>query len=576
MSMAPELLAMRAVNQYRKRDIVGYLGVRLYLRSICAVRDRWAREVSTFLATHVAKPMYHESLHFKERDHRTNEIVHRRVCIPTPNDILAESALFDACSKCGNSFLTAPMVYSYQLASGKERWGVFIPYFYGFKKRHRDIADAARQAKNDSVVYTDIRKFYPSITYERALAAWMSASKGSGLPNKYVLLGRNMLKGNRDFCSDAEQGVLTGPMFSHLIANLVFRSIDEKMTEAIPNGYFRYVDDIALVGSRADVMQAEQKLNDLLDQSGFEVHPKKRFEISADEWLKGENDFNDESDSISWKTFIGKMKRLLVYKPELTEEITSLLSKNGFRIRPLNYSSAINDQHYLARLRFLITKVWVRKSIYRATPAILVHEAKQLNERYMHAFWDWVNKKADNKYEQKRRIHGLRRYASKLIYLAAPEDLSRIAEVLLCIPEMEIYGVIFDAIDSGNVSKLVLYGADVAYAAVCPLLITHQSVICDINLPTDAVRQAIAILNLYGLKIRIRGAELSKNEMNQFCEWKSDWSVSEDEEYSYFDELASLHGFSSQSLHQEILSSAFDVNDDMISDIAELLDNYAS
>lgn len=45
--MRPQLLALRAANQYRTRDIMAYLGLRYYFANQCASRDRWAEEVSS-------------------------------------------------------------------------------------------------------------------------------------------------------------------------------------------------------------------------------------------------------------------------------------------------------------------------------------------------------------------------------------------------------------------------------------------------------------------------------------------------------------------------------------------------
>lgn len=576
MGAYPETLSIRAVNQYRKRDIMGYLGLRLYLNNTCAVRDRWARDVATYLAYHSHAPLYHESWHYKEHDEVTNEIIHRRLCIPTPNDIMAESALLEECAKIGEGFRSSSAVYSYQLSKGKEREGIFIPYFYGFKKRHRAIASAAKKNPDGVVVYTDIRKFYPSISYELALNTWIAVSKENGLASHHIEFGSKLLQRGKNICSASEKGILTGPMFSHLIANLIFSSIDDEMAKALPEGYFRYVDDIALVGSRNDVHQAEKILSELLDRIGLSLHEGKRLEVSTKEWLVGEDDFGDERDRISWKTFIGKMKRVLVFKPELTEVITSTLNEAGIRIRPMNYTSAVNEQFYLHRLKFLISKVGVRRSIHRATEIVFLNEAKELQRRYTSQFWDWVDAPVTNQYGRKRRIHGLRRYVSKLIYLADPQDLPAIVEALEGIPELVLHKVILDAISSGDISTLVLYGADAAHSAVHPLIAAHESVICKTSASNNATQQAIAILEVHGLEIHWTEESSNNHPIIEFCKGKGDWPLIQGEPRSYFDELTSLHGYDNHCRYQAILSSAFDVNEDMISDVSQLLSNYAS
>jgi len=572
MRAKPETLAIRAANQYRRRDIIGYLGLRYYLDNVCAVRDRWANEISTLLAQYEDHPVYHESWHFKEWSEETKKIEHRRLSLPTPNEILAETAILDACSRAGGAFKTASSVYSYQLATGNEKTGVFFPYFVGFKKRHNDIADAARKYPDGIVVYTDIRKFYPSISHDMALHAWEKSAGEGALNSKYIELGRKLLEGHKLFCNEDEQGILTGPMFSHLIANLVLRPVDESMDQILPNGYFRYVDDIAMVGSRDDVELAEKTLDNLLDQlGGLRINTKKRLEVSTREWLLGENDFADEKERVSWKTFIGKMKQLLVAKPELTEEITINLNHAGFRIRPIDYSNAVKAQSYLTRLHQLSKYGWFRKVQYRANPQTLLNEAGILRTRYTKDFWDLFDRPVSNKYGHKRRIHGLRRYASRLIYLADPRDLPSIAEALSEVPEMKLFEVVFNAISSGDVSELVLYGANATHSAVYPLLATHESVRCSVEKDFPEVRQAKAILKAHGLPVCSREEELLNDDITRFCDWTSGRGRDTAKKMTYFDELASLHGVNSTCRHQDILFTAFDTNEDLISDISELL-----
>jgi len=39
--MSDSILAIKALNQYRKRDVIPYLGLRYYLDNTSARRDRW-------------------------------------------------------------------------------------------------------------------------------------------------------------------------------------------------------------------------------------------------------------------------------------------------------------------------------------------------------------------------------------------------------------------------------------------------------------------------------------------------------------------------------------------------------
>ena len=115
--MRPGLLAVRAVNQYRNRDILAYLGLRYYLENMFALSNTWAKNVSTHLVDTRTLPIYFRSYHFKKIDE--NSIVYRSIFIPGPNEALAETALLYECSKY-SAFNSLKNVYSYQFPKLKD------------------------------------------------------------------------------------------------------------------------------------------------------------------------------------------------------------------------------------------------------------------------------------------------------------------------------------------------------------------------------------------------------------------------------------------------------------------------
>src|SRR5574341_803706 len=116
--MRPETLAVRAVNQYRRRDIVAYLGLRYYLENEAAKRDVWAKNVSTHLVNGRVAPIYFCSYHFKEISDQGN-VVYRNLYVPGPNEILAETVLLHECS-LHSSFRSSACVYSYHFPEDRK------------------------------------------------------------------------------------------------------------------------------------------------------------------------------------------------------------------------------------------------------------------------------------------------------------------------------------------------------------------------------------------------------------------------------------------------------------------------
>ena len=173
-NVRPEILAKRAVNQYRRRDILPYLGLRYYLANHCTLRDRWAGDVASHLVTSRTKPIYFPALHFKEHQ-EGQQVEHRQMHLPGPNEVFAEAALLNECSRHAEAFQSLPCVFSYRFAPANSVEGIFETYFSGFRERHTAVANACEQSANATVLYTDIRRFYPKITTASARDAWAQA-----------------------------------------------------------------------------------------------------------------------------------------------------------------------------------------------------------------------------------------------------------------------------------------------------------------------------------------------------------------------------------------------------------------
>ena len=308
------ILARRAVHQYRRRDIFSYLGLRLYLANSAAPADRWARDVAVKLVQRRSAVGYIKVEAFKEK--LNHNFVYRIMYLPAPNEILAETALIDACAKAGGKFDPLPCVFSYQLPDVDDASGVYKPYFAGFAKRHVGIASACQKSPNGWVVNLDLRKFYPSISLERAKMVWIDACDASSLDIVYRELGLKLLN-DYEKATDTptpNKTLITGPMFSHLVGNLVLRDLDVLMSKRSDVEYFRYVDDLALVGQPENVKAAENEILAWCRSRELQLNQDKRLVVSVNDWIKGANDFGQDPNNEMWAALVGRTKRLLIRK----------------------------------------------------------------------------------------------------------------------------------------------------------------------------------------------------------------------------------------------------------------------
>lgn len=116
----PGVLAVRAINQYRRRDVLTYLSLRYYLDNSAARTDLWAETVATDLLLGRTDLPYLRVHHFKETD-GVGKHTHREIHLPGANEALAEAALLAECSKHQEVFANPPFVHSYQLNRGDDR-----------------------------------------------------------------------------------------------------------------------------------------------------------------------------------------------------------------------------------------------------------------------------------------------------------------------------------------------------------------------------------------------------------------------------------------------------------------------
>ena len=569
MKAKPEILAKRAVHHYRRYDTLAYVSLRLYLRNRCALRDRWSQEIASELVLDQNQPIYNHILEFKQVD-QNGCYDFRDIHITGPNEILAETALLAVCADEPSVFQSPCSVYSYKLSSGDEHEGVYQHYFYGFRDRHQDIATACKQQSDAVVVYTDIKKFYPSIKIDLAKNVWITACKDSNLSERYRMLGMKILEnyGHMQSAMGNDPALLTGPLFSHLIGNLVLRDIDLKMEKAAPGRYFRYVDDFVFVAPKKEACELEERLKCMLSDLGLELHKNKRMEVDAERWLKAEHNFDDDDSKVSWKTFIGKLKQLLLFQPDEREEVERRFRNEGIRIRPIDYSEAIQDRDFLSRIRSLAEHSWFRLRMRRLSPDLVIEEGLQLRDHYMEDFNATLTniKGGNHPFDQKMCMSRLRFLLPRLGYLAPTDKLHTIAEATSGIKEMTLFAAMFKAMAARDVSELLRFGPKAAQAVAQPLKMDSNPVRCSVPNITKEASQAYAILRLNGVPLEDSGIS-PENPMIKFCRGGEEVTELFKSSDTYFRELACLHGTNESDVLRRSLETAFDYDEDMVFDM---------
>jgi hypothetical protein len=565
-----KILAIKALNQYRKRDIIAYLGLRYYFQAKTGSDNRWISDVCTRLALSADESSYFRTYHFKGFNGAVPE--HRDIYIPSPNEALAEVSLIVELSK-DEAFDPKSYVYSYRFSKEKEMGGVFQAYFNGFRERHRHIASACKRNERGTVLFTDIKKFYPSILASDALSAWRRACGKSKLDEKYKELGEKIL-GRHSAISlrdGSGKGLLTGPLFSHVIANLLLDDVDAAMHGITDGNYWRYVDDVVMVGAHDDVTRWRGILEEKFKALLLNLHDgEKDFNLPCEVWLEGENDF-EESFGTTWISLIGDVKKFLIANPEKSADLHNAFIEKHVRIPVIDYSNAVKASTQLQKFQDWLGKYkWAKRSVRKITINTLVSKAKicelELSEKLDGLLKEYNENSA---YGKKRRIPKIRYLAGRLLYLMSREDLSGLFGKLKHDADLMLVAKVIDAVATRDMTNVVIMGSNATHIAAQLIRSDCRNILIDDALPRSPfVDLSIAIIEFNGIrhnfikeKVEIRllangeNIPMLMNSQSQFIK-----------------EFSCLHG-TYPSSYEQILDSSFDRDEELALDVLNQLQN---
>lgn len=562
MDRKPGILALRAINQYRQRDVFSYLALRYYLDNAASRTDQWAQKFCVESVLRRSSQPYSSVLHFKEMT--DGQPSHRQMYFPSASEALAEAALIDACSRSsGDGFRLNDAVYSYNPVSTSETSGIFNHYMEGFRRRHEAITSACQDPSGKVVSFMDIKRFYPSIGAEVAEKAWSRACEASDISSTFRSLGDKLIRdhGARVAHDSASRvGILTGPMFSHFLANLLLTEVDRRLSNADVS-YCRYVDDITLVGAPEKVRVARAEIVAMLSDLGLELHDDaagKSMEIAASTWLNGAQDDDEWQQADSWMRLVGDIKRLLVTRPESSSEVGVQFMAHGFRMPVLDYSSAAQETGYLRRFslrgRPLLEAGRSTSVIIRS----LVDRARELKERYAAELDRFSEHYAGSDgFEAKRLVPKIRYRLGRLAYLSDQRELKSMGEDITD-PTLALHSEVVKAIGTGKVDRILEMGRNVAQAVAQPIGMASNRVVVTKHVLTEGEVQALAVFMVNGVEVELPSVDvLSENELIRFVEAGPDLEMMRSDD-PFIAQLASLHGLSSTVRHFNVLDTPFD------------------
>jgi hypothetical protein len=575
----PGILAVRAVNQYRRRDVLTFLGLRYYLANTAAKSDVWIKHVAIELTATRNAHSYFNAQNFKGLNEQAMP-KHRSLYLPGANEALAEAALLAECAKHPDVFGNPPCVFSYELTNAKSRKGVFVPYIEGLKQRQKAIAEAIGNSPLGVVQYVDIKRFYPSVSGERAMAVWKQFCAKAGLDEKFASFGERLIEHHTQVPRNDEAGILTGPMLGHLLANILLHDLDKEFSNTLPAKYFRYVDDITLVGSVESVTDSLKIIEEKLAELGLHIHgegTEKWLRVPASEWMAGVGDFDEALTPHSWKKLIGDLKRFLLMQKGSHGELRARLHDAGFRLPVPDYSALIYEASWLERMKELAPLKWFQRKTLAVTDVSILEQSVWLRNHHQTELEKLLAELPDARgYKRKRLVPKLRYTAGRLVYLARKDTLSNLSERLLVVPELHLHGQVMQAVATGNVDKLLALGVNAAQAAAQALSANDEVATVTLAELGEVERQSLAVLIMNGVQIQGRAGDLdAESELMRVARHGCDRELMKSRD-PFLRELACLHGLAQEPRHAEMFRTAFDQDDDLVMDAIDQLQEYPS
>lgn len=569
--MTPSSYASKAINQYRSRDIFAYLALRYYFAGEYARSARWVKQNAVQVVLGSPRGRYFRSWHFKSV-YEENQITYRDIYLPSPSEAVVEAYLISECASFWKS-RKSESVFSYFIAGKSDRSGYFHNYVGGLRARQKAIGEACRNCPEGEVRYIDIQKFYPSISPRLAQNAWNKfCDESDGLDTTIRTIGSKLIANHA--IETEYKSILTGPMFSHLIANLVLSPLDE-ISSTLPAKYYRYVDDITLVGMPHDIELSLVQIKNFLQRDGLQIHDEeneKSISLSSKKWLISEGDFQDDGNSRSWMKLIGSIKKHLIFYPERTVELESALIDCGFRLPLSDYDAAIQESSSFEKIRQLGLWAWLFRRAGDAKIDSILDRAAEIRDTLQRELLEILSSFSDDTFERKRQISKIRYRIGRLAYLSSKQWLEAVEAKIRLIPELRFHTAIIKSIVTNDISEVISLGTNVSQSVAQIFRASMETAKFRHANIGEVELQGIATFIMNGVSIEGAVPDTERHLL-QIALGNIDVTLLS-QSSGFIQELACLHGIGN-ARHATALKTAFDPDQEITLDALKLDYGYS-
>lgn len=562
----PEKIALKALNAAKRTSPLSYIGLRILLD------DRNNKNILKWLESYVQRKLLTSSnfayMDFKwfKKMNKDGTLEHREFYIGSPTTLLIEAYILSLLSEqeCFKNHISN---YSYSLASGYQNTN-YEHYYKGYSKRNEQIgmyllALNEITKSNDAKAFVfDLKNYYPSLDKHEILDKFDFVLSKCELD---VKIKNGIKKYVENYLYISESGLPVNPDIGHILGSIMLSDMDIELSKKFQDRYFRYVDDIVVVGLDAeeeeiiDSIKGYLPTNARLNEDKFLILDNKEWALLTEN--KEEYDDNlfelqkDISIFFSAQDDIGALKKLF--------DENSI----GLPLYKLYANSRYTPyQHFIKKITNGFKKYKRGLSEAKILSRALILRDKYENELTTLSAESNVDCDIKTKQLTKRR----RQLLGRLIYLYSPKEYERL---LKHIPDNGEFTEILALVNSfikNDASEVLRLGTKtvLAYCDIWNSNVVQKPKFNKELLDTEgqAMAEGLAIMTLYGIlniEDDINLSNIRNDNLQKYllcCSAnKIDNRILND--LSYFDEFLSLRiGLNGTDL-RELLFSRYSSGD---------------
>lgn len=547
-----EVLLTRALNFMRRTHMPTYMGLRILGRQF--PNDNRANLINNFIHYKLVKGMEPTFHSFKMLKSLGREPTYREAWIGSPSETLMETWLLRRLETVKMS----SNVYSYMWPS-KTSSQIYHYFLDGYRERNRRISERLSSAGVHVAYITDIKSYYPSID-QSALRLKVHKIFDQNLPTDLQRPAKELVEAL--FALAGGSGIPIGPPMCHWLGQVAMEDVDDALGSQFGDAYFRYVDDIVVIGSVPESSKIAGVVDTAVRSIGLQPNEDKTITVSARQWTSGYEQTMRTTDLAA--AFNGLVADLTSYfirnSDRERRRLKDLFREHGFSMPFFSVESQMVYNRF---------RVWLRirdRIALRHTEEQLLSNAIKIRNQLLWHLEHSLYQDIENMMDRRWYVQRMKFLLGRAFYVVPLEHYQHVENLIPNIPELSPYTVLFRALRNRTPSDA--YDLSGQFAALFSAiwrennLGTHK-----INLSTVLPHQfdAVQVLLLYGIceATDIANSDVSASDETilKFCLGNGS-STRSLRDLSYADELNSLAIGVSREEFRSLLDTRFNMYED--------------